>query len=160
MYSTSLLNFLTADRTILTFDSLPELSLTIQTYNIPGVSLNSPNQATPLVNIPLIGDKITNDEMAVTFAVDAGLTNWLSVRNWIISNADPKQRVGIKPEMVYTDAVITAYDSINQVIGHMRLVNCVPTALDGISSTTLMSETTTVTSTLMFKFERMDIEML
>lgn len=157
MYSTDLLSFFTADRTILTIEELPELSLTLQGYNIPGVGLASPTQNTPIVNIPLVGDKIVNEDITLEFLVSADLKNWLTARNWIVSNADPKMR-GTAPLFTYTDALLTAYNATNNPIGSMKLINCVPVNLSGISSSTKTTETTPVTAALTLQFERLEID--
>ena len=53
---------------------LPEVEFTCQTANIPGISLGGATQPTPLVDVPIPGDKINYDSLDITFIVDENLT--------------------------------------------------------------------------------------
>ena len=49
---------------------LPEVEFTCQTANIPGISLGSATQPTPLIDVPLPGDKINYQSLDISFLVD------------------------------------------------------------------------------------------
>ena len=60
--------------------------------NIPGVSLGQAVQTTPLLDMPIIGDKLTYDDFYVTFLVDEELKNYTEMHDWLINCAAPETR--------------------------------------------------------------------
>ena len=60
--------------------------------NIPGVSLGQAVQTTPMVDMPIIGDKLTYDDFYVTFLVDEELKNYTEMHDWLINCAAPQER--------------------------------------------------------------------
>ena len=60
--------------------------------NIPGVSLGQAVQTTPMIDIPIIGDKLTYDDFYVTFLVDEELKNYTEMHDWLINCAAPEKR--------------------------------------------------------------------
>ena len=60
--------------------------------NVPGVSLGQAVQTTPLLDMPIIGDKLTYDDFYVTFLVDEELKNYTEMHDWLINCAAPEKR--------------------------------------------------------------------
>ena len=60
--------------------------------NIPGVSLGQAVQTTPMIDMPIIGDKLTYDDFYVTFLVDEELKNYTEMHDWLINCAAPEKR--------------------------------------------------------------------
>ena len=60
--------------------------------NVPGVSLGQAVQTTPLLDMPIIGDKLTYDDFYVTFLVDEELKNYTEMHDWLINCAAPAKR--------------------------------------------------------------------
>ena len=60
--------------------------------NIPGVSLGQAVQTTPMIDMPIIGDKLTYDDFYVTFLVDEELKNYTEMHDWLINCAAPQKR--------------------------------------------------------------------
>ena len=60
--------------------------------NIPGVSLGQAVQTTPLLDMPIIGDKLTYDDFYVTFLVDEELKNYTEMHDWLVNCAAPQER--------------------------------------------------------------------
>ena len=60
--------------------------------NIPGVSLGQAVQTTPMIDMPIIGDKLTYDDFYVTFLVDEELKNYTEMHDWLINCAAPETR--------------------------------------------------------------------
>ena len=69
---------------------LPEVEFTCQTANIPGISLGGATQPTPLVDVPIPGDKINYDSLDITFLVDENLNNYKEIHDWLIGLGFPK----------------------------------------------------------------------
>ena len=60
--------------------------------NVPGVSLGQAVQTTPMIDMPIIGDKLTYDDFYVTFLVDEQLKNYTEMHDWLINCAAPETR--------------------------------------------------------------------
>ena len=60
--------------------------------NVPGVSLGQAIQTTPMVDMPIIGDKLTYDDFYVTFLVDEELKNYTEMHDWLVNCAAPQMR--------------------------------------------------------------------
>ena len=60
--------------------------------NVPGVSLGQAVQTTPMIDMPIIGDKLTYDDFYVTFLVDEELKNYTEMHDWLINCAAPETR--------------------------------------------------------------------
>ena len=60
--------------------------------NVPGVSLGQAVQTTPMIDMPIIGDKLTYDDFYVTFLVDEQLKNYTEMHDWLINCAAPQER--------------------------------------------------------------------
>jgi hypothetical protein len=60
--------------------------------NVPGVSMGQAVQTTPLLDMPIIGDKLTYDDFYVTFLVDEELKNYTEMHDWLVNCAAPQVR--------------------------------------------------------------------
>ena len=60
--------------------------------NVPGVSLGQAVQTTPMIDMPIIGDKLIYDDFYVTFLVDEELKNCTEMHDWLINCAAPEKR--------------------------------------------------------------------
>ena len=68
---------------------LPKVEFFVSSVNIPGISLGSDEQATPLLDLPYPGDKLTYGDLNMTFLVDENLENYLILHNWIRALGTP-----------------------------------------------------------------------
>lgn len=71
------------------FTRLPNVNFFCQRINIPSISLGLATQATPLSDIPLIGDKLIFEQLTLNFIVSEDLSNYMEVYNWLISLGFP-----------------------------------------------------------------------
>ena len=60
--------------------------------NIPGVSLGQAVQSTPMIDMPIIGDKLTYDDFYCTFLVDEALKNYTEMHDWLVNCGAPEGR--------------------------------------------------------------------
>ena len=141
---------------------LPEVEFTCQTANIPGISLGGATQPTPLVDVPIPGDKINYDSLDITFLVDENLNNYKEIHDWLIGLGFPKdyaqfrnlQASGadrfsgstrstaptgknvpapLKEGGIYSDATLTVLNSKNIAKTEIRFQNIYPTSLGGLN---------------------------
>jgi len=141
---------------------LPEVEFTCQTANIPGISLGSATQPTPLVDIPIPGDKISFQSLDINFLVDENLNNYKEIHDWLVGIGFPQnytqfqnlQAEGsdsfpgstrsttvvdsstpqpLKEGGIYSDATLTVLNSKNIAKTEIRFQNVYPTSLGGLS---------------------------
>jgi hypothetical protein len=141
---------------------LPEVEFTCQTANIPGISLGSGVQPTPLVDIPIPGEKISYQSLDISFLVDENLNNYKEIHDWLIGigfpqnytqfqnlQADGSDRFPgstrstaptgksipqpLKEGAIYSDATLTVLNSKNIAKTEIRFQNLYPTSLGSLS---------------------------
>ena len=141
---------------------LPEVEFTCQTANIPGISLGGATQPTPLVDIPIPGDKISFQSLDINFLVDENLNNYKEIHDWLIGIGFPQnhtqfqnlQATGqdrfpgstkstavtgsstpqpLKEGGTYSDATLTVLNSKNIAKTEIRFQNIYPTSLGSLS---------------------------
>ena len=71
---------------------LPNVEYFCTAVNIPGISIPSPAQPTPLADIPLPGDTISFEDLSVTFLVDENLENYREIHGWMYGIGFPISR--------------------------------------------------------------------
>lgn len=71
---------------------IPKVEFFCSAVNLPGVSLNTTLQQTPLKDIPIPGEKITYEDLNMTFLVDENLENYQEIHGWIAGLGFPKER--------------------------------------------------------------------
>ena len=141
---------------------LPEVEFTCQTANIPGISLGGATQPTPLVDVPIPGDKINYDSLDITFLVDENLNNYKEIHDWLIGLGFPQNHTQfqdlaagsadrfpgstrstaatgknvpapLKEGGIYSDATLTVLNSKNIAKTEIRFQNIYPTSLGGLN---------------------------
>ena len=141
---------------------LPEVEFTCQTANIPGISLGSATQPTPLVDIPIPGDKISFQSLDINFLVDENLNNYKEIHDWLIGIGFPQNYTQFQnlqaegsdrfpgstrstaatgtstPQPLseggtYSDATLTVLNSKNIAKTEIRFQNVYPTSLGSLS---------------------------
>ena len=73
-------------------NQLPKVQYFTTEANIPGISIGDGVMNTPLKDIPLLGDKLTYEDLAISFIVDENLENYIEMHNWLTGIAFPKDR--------------------------------------------------------------------
>ena len=62
-------------------NQLPKVQYFTVSANVPGITLGEATYATPLKDIPLPGEKLTYDDLSITFIVDENLENYIEIHN-------------------------------------------------------------------------------
>ena len=73
-------------------NQLPKVEYFTTEANIPGITLSEGTYATPLKDIPILGDKLTYDDLTITFIVDENLENYIEMHTWLTGIGFPKDR--------------------------------------------------------------------
>ena len=168
---------------------LPEVEFTCQTANIPGISLGSGVQPTPLVDIPIPGEKISYQSLDINFLVDENLNNYKEIHDWIIALGFPQNHTqfadlqaagadrypgstsgAIVPETniavplseggTYSDATLTVLNSKNIAVTEIRFDNIFPTSLGALSYDVQASDVNYLQASVDFSYMYYDIVQL
>ena len=141
---------------------LPEVEFFIQTVNLPGISLGEASVPTSLYDYPVPGDKITYQNLDISFLVDENLNNYKELHDRIsglgfgkshqqfvdlqATGADrfPGSTAGASgselevPQVLsdggtYSDATLTILNSKNIAKTEIRFQNVFPTVIGSLS---------------------------
>jgi hypothetical protein len=141
---------------------LPTVEFFCQSANIPGISIGSASMPTGLKDIPIPGEKVTYQDLAISFLIDENLNNYKEIHDWIIALGFPQNHTqfadlqtagadrypgstsgAIVPETniavplaeggTYSDATLTVLNSKNIAVTEIRFNNIFPTSLGALS---------------------------
>ena len=70
--------------------NIPNVSFFCQSANIPDVTLGVVTQATPLIDFPLPGEKITFGELNIRFLIQENMANYNEIYNWMRGLGSPE----------------------------------------------------------------------
>ena len=71
---------------------LPKVEYFCTSANVPGISMASAIQQTPLKDIPVPGDKLTYGDLEISFMVDENLDNYREMHGWLTGVGFPRDR--------------------------------------------------------------------
>ncbi len=71
---------------------LPKVEFFTLSANVPGISADTVINPTPFKDIPIVGEKLTYDNLSITFQVDEYLENYISLHNWMKGIGFPTDR--------------------------------------------------------------------
>ena len=160
---------------------LPEVEFTCQTANIPGISLGSGTQPTPLIDVPIPGDKLSYQSLDISFLVDENLNNYKEIHDWLIGLGFPQnhtqfqnlQATGadrfsgstrstaptgknvpapLKEGGIYSDATLTVLNSKNIAKTEIRFQNIYPTSLGSLSYDIKLSDVDYLQASVSFAY--------
>ena len=73
-------------------NQLPKVEFFTVAANIPGINMGEAIFPTPFKDIPIMGDKLTYENLEITFIIDEFLENYLSIYGWITGQGFPQSR--------------------------------------------------------------------
>ena len=168
---------------------LPTVEFFCQTANIPGIGLGVADVDTPLKSIPFPGDKVTYQDLAISFLVDENLENYKEIHDWIIGLGAPQNHTQFSdlratssdrfpgtsssnaitgqatadplPEGgMYSDATLTVLNSKNIAVTEIRFHNIFPTSLGALSYDVQASDVNYLQSNVDFSYMYYEIVQL
>ena len=162
-------------------NQLPKVQYFTVAANIPGLTLGDTTFATPLKDIPLMGDKLTYDDLTLTFIVDENLENYIELHDWLTAIGFPKDRsqfkqhrsttsntpvttVGtsddngdLKPtpsdRPMFSDSVLTILTNKNNPVVECRFSDCFPTSISGLDYSQNQTDVEYLTAEVNFKYK-------
>ena len=166
-------------------NQLPKVEYFTVAGNIPGITLDEIELGTPLKNIPLMGNKLTYEDLSITFIVDEDLLNYIEMHTWLTAIGFPKDKsqfrnfrsatsnvasatrgesndIGdVKPSTperaMYSDAVMSILTNKNNPVVECRFADVFPTSLSGLTYSQNQTDVDYLTATVSFKYQIYEI---
>ena len=86
------LDYLSPTQFKFSINQLPKVEFFTTAANLPGINLGDAIFPTPYKEIPVMGDTLTYENLAITFIVDEFLENYISMHEWLTAIGFPKNR--------------------------------------------------------------------
>ena len=165
---------------------LPKVEFFTLSANVPGISAGVVTRATPFKDIPIVGDKLTYDNLSITFQVDEYLENYVSLHNWMKGIGFPTERqefrtfrdvtsntpasgktppvdlVGkaVPDKALYSDAYLMVLSNKNNPIVEVNFQNVFPVSLGALEFTQSVTDIEYMTATAEFAYQIYEINTL
>jgi|TARA_B110000977_G_scaffold5035_1_gene7224 hypothetical protein len=171
-----------------TIHQLPKVEFFTTSAAVPGISLNNYEQPTPFKNIPIIGDRLTYEDLTISFIVDEYLENYITIHNWMTGIGFPKSRsqftafrntgsntpnssaggntdIGVvgsatDDNAFYSDATLTILSNKNNPIVEVRYADMFPTSLSALEYNQNTSDVEYITANITFKYKLYEMHTL
>ena len=162
---------------------LPKVEYFCTAANIPGITLGTATQETPLKQMPLPGDKLEYENLTLQFLVDENLENYRELHGWLTGLGFPKDwsqfrtlqaaaghqpqttNVGLSKELgkirkpvvddagLYSDATLFVLSSKNNPILEVRFRDLVPISLSGLDYSQQPTDIDYLRATITFTYK-------
>ena len=166
-------------------NQLPKVQYFTTEANLPGITLDELELGSPLKDLPLLGSKLTYDDLTITFIVDENLENYIEMHTWLTGIGFPKDRKQFRdfrsttsntktstrgeskdigdvkastPELAMaSDAVLTILTNKNNPVVECRFADVFPTSLSGLTYSQNQTDVEYLTATVNFKYKIYEI---
>ena len=156
---------------------IPILKFSVQSVDLPDITLPPVNQPSPLININQVGDHLEHSDFSFTFLVDEKMENYRAIYYWMRGLAFPNKFSefeefvkGITPTPSilsfsdnermnqYSDIILTVLSNHKNPIFKYRLLDAFPISLSGIPMNVTSETTEPIQATCGMKFTGFEIE--
>ena len=169
-------------------NQLPKVEFFTVGANIPGINLGDAMFPTPFKDIPMMGDKLTYDNLSITFIVDEFLENYQSIHEWMTAIGFPKNRKQFRDfrantsnapavtlgesldigdvkaaspvNALFSDATLTILSNKNNPILNVFFRDMYPVVLGALDYTQTATDVEYMTSTVDFSYQIYEFEVL
>ena len=165
---------------------LPKVEFFTVTANLPGISMDTVTVPNPFKDIPTVGEKLSYENLSITFQVDEYLENYISLHNWMKGIAFPSDRgqfrtfrdvtsntpaggntpssdlVGkaIPDRALYSDANLIILSNKNNPIVEVDFQNIFPVSLSALEFTQSVTDVEYITASAEFAYQIYEIRTL
>ena len=165
---------------------LPKVEFFTVSASVPSISADTITHPTPFKDIPLVGEKLTYENLSITFQIDEYLENYISLHNWmkgigfptdrqefrtfrdVTSNTPasgktpPTDLVGkaIPDRALYSDAYLMVLSNKNNPIVEVNFQNIFPISLGALDFTQAVTDVEYMTVTAEFAYQIYEINTL
>ena len=99
---------------------LPKVEFFTTAATIPGINMGEAIFPTPFKDIPIMGDKLTYDNLEISFIVDEFLENYTSLHEWMTAIGFPKDRKQFSNFRANTSNTPVETRGVSQDIGDVK----------------------------------------
>ena len=165
---------------------LPKVEFFTVSANLPGISASISIQSTPFKDIPTMGDKLTYENLSISFIVDEYLENYISLHDWLVGIGFPQKRDQFKTfrditsnipagggtaavdrvgsttadKAMYSDAIIQILCNKNNPIVEVNFQNVFPINLSALDFTQTATDVEYMVATAEFAYQIYEIKTL
>ena len=168
-----------------TISQLPKVEFFTTAANLPGITMVDSIFPTPFKDVPVMGEKLTYENLEITFIVDEFLENYKELHNWMVGIAFPKSReqfsdfrstvsktpsatqgasrdIGdVQPATpvrpMFGDATLTILTNKNNPIVEVRFQDVYPASLSSLTYDQNATDVTYLTATVTFDYKIYEI---
>ena len=165
---------------------LPKVEFFTVSASIPSIGLGVVTVETPFKDIPVMGDKLTYENLSITFIVDEYLENYISLHNWMRGIGFPTDRkefrtfrdvtsntpaggkapsvdlvgAAVPDKAMYSDAYLMVLSNKNNPIVEIDFHNIFPVSLGALEFTQTATDVEYITVDAEFAYEIYEIKTL
>ena len=165
---------------------LPKVEFFTVSASIPSIGLGVVTVETPFKDIPVMGDKLTYENLSITFIVDESLENYISLHNWMRGIGFPTDRkefrtfrdvtsntpaggkapsvdlvgAAVPDKAMYSDAYLMVLSNKNNPIIEIDFLNLFPISLGALEFTQTATDVEYMTVSADFAYEIYEINTL
>lgn len=142
---------------------LPNVEFFIQRTSIPGISADPAELPSPFNKTFQTPDKMTFNNLDLSFIIDENMGNYLEIFNWISGIASPRdfnqyKRISESDEGTISDITIQILNSHKNLNLEAKFINCFPISLSDINLDTTQSDVVYPEATATFAYDSFTIE--
>ena len=160
-------SLLTVNQFSLEFSKIVNTTTTLQTCNLPTLSLPKVNVSTPFSKMQEPGDMLTFGDFNVSFKADEHFKSYLDIFNWLNTLGFPKKHEQYSQGLLNSqrknhvaDATLTLLTNSSQPNISISYRNIFPVFLSDINLTTIVTETEYINCQASFAYDYFEIEYL
>lgn len=159
-------DLLQAAKFTISFPRLIETQFFTQSLTLPGISTVSKIQNTPMLDLPVPGDKIIYEDLVLNFLIDEELFTWTTISDWMTGTAFPhsfqeyqnlgklSRYSGTVKHPQYADLEIASVSSASMSPKvKFRFIDAFPLSLSGINYDVRVGSDQIMTATATFKYK-------
>ena len=163
----------------LTFNRIPKTTWFCTAANVPGIQLGEASYPTPMTDMMVTGDKLTFENLNITFMVDEELQNYRELWDWLVGIGAPKKhsqwrtildsgdgavrsfgtpdtdtrtKTTFDESNLYSDSTLIVYNSKNTPKVNVHFKNMFPTSLSALEYSQELTDVEYFKATATFRY--------
>ena len=158
-------SFLQSTKYTFIIPNLPFARYFCQSINLPGISSNEIEVATPFSNTYRHPTKLSYEVFSISFLIDEEIKVWEETYKWIVSLTRPESynqyiKNKDKEASPYQDGMLTINTNANIPNLRIKFKNVFPVSLSGIQFGTTVSADETPKADVTFRYDLFEIQRL
>jgi hypothetical protein len=141
---------------------LPAVEFFVQRTTIPSISAQPVEVPNPFTKTFRTPDKLTYNNLDLTFIIDENMQNYLEIYNWISDLAFPRdynefKRISESQEGLVSDITIQILNSHKNLNLEAKFINCFPISISDVVLDTTQQDVTYPEATASFQYDSFSI---